>query len=228
MEHVAPDKSVELTDPAQRGSPRKRGQSDERRNAKEDQSGRMLSCRVYRRFGWRPGDLWTANREHLSADWTLTLTDLSPGMIETAKGNATGLKLGTECRVADIQDLPFTDNQFDVVVANHMLYHVADLSHALGEVCRVMRKSGVLYCATNGINHMKELAELITGFAGKQVGQPLPELKFRTDNGGEVLSRFFLALCSRKAEFQNYLATELKRSGAIRIRKDVGLFAAYL
>ena len=29
-----------------------------------------------------------------------------------------------EARTADAQELPFDDDSFDVVVANHMLYHV--------------------------------------------------------------------------------------------------------
>jgi ubiquinone/menaquinone biosynthesis C-methylase UbiE len=114
--------------------------------------------------GCGAGEFWKANQERLMPDWRLTLTDLSPGMVEAASRNTAELKTAIELRVADIQNLPFADNQFDVAVANHMLYHVADLNLALGEVCRVLRRSSVLYCATNGPRHMKELPDFIEEF----------------------------------------------------------------
>lgn len=43
---------------------------------------------------------------------------------------------------ADIQDLPFEDNSFDVIFCNHVLEHVADDKIALKELYRVMKSGG--------------------------------------------------------------------------------------
>ncbi len=43
---------------------------------------------------------------------------------------------------ADIQELPFKNETFDVVICNHVLEHVADLSKALSEIKRVLKLGG--------------------------------------------------------------------------------------
>ena len=43
---------------------------------------------------------------------------------------------------ADILDLPFEDNSFDVVICNHVLEHITDDRKAMSELYRVLRKSG--------------------------------------------------------------------------------------
>ena len=52
--------------------------------------------------------------------------DLSPRMVELAR------ERGVDARVADVQQLPFADGEFDLVVAAWMLYHVPDLDRGLG------------------------------------------------------------------------------------------------
>ena len=92
----------------------------------------------------------------------LTLTDLSEGMVETASGAVAGLP-GIEladARTCDAQDLPFEDDTFDVVVSNHMLYHVPDRRRAAAEFARVLRPGGVLLAATNGPRHLDAVAEV--------------------------------------------------------------------
>lgn len=48
--------------------------------------------------------------------------------------------------VADVQNLPFSDQTFDVIVTQETLEHVADPFRALCEISRVLRNEGVLYC----------------------------------------------------------------------------------
>ncbi len=42
----------------------------------------------------------------------------------------------------DIQKMPFNDNEYDVVICNHVLEHVEDDNKALSEILRVMKKGG--------------------------------------------------------------------------------------
>ena len=59
--------------------------------------------------------------------------------------------------MADIRDLPFEDESFDGVVANHMLYHVPDRPQALAEIRRVLRSAGRVFATTNGGDHLQEI-----------------------------------------------------------------------
>jgi SAM-dependent methyltransferase len=76
---------------------------------------------------------------------------------------------GVEIRVrqAGAESLPFGDESFDVVVANHMLYHVDSPDAALREFHRVLRPKGMLVVALNGMDHLDELLAL-----GERVGRP--------------------------------------------------------
>jgi len=44
---------------------------------------------------------------------------------------------------ADIVNLPFTDNSFDVILCNHLLEHIQDDTKAMKELFRVMKKGGM-------------------------------------------------------------------------------------
>ena len=92
----------------------------------------------------------------------LTLTDLSAGMVEEATGSAKANGyVVAEARACDVQALPFADNSFDVVVANHMLYHVPDPDLGVAELARVLRPHGALLVATNAYGHMDVIKSLV-------------------------------------------------------------------
>src|SRR5690606_21133136 len=104
--------------------------------------------------GAGPGLLWDENRHQLSAQVALTCTDQSAGMVAKAfatLGDLSHLHFG----VADAQALPFAEGAFDVVIANHMLYHVPDRQQALSEIRRVLKPTGRFFAATNDTPHMQ-------------------------------------------------------------------------
>jgi SAM-dependent methyltransferase len=125
------------------------------------------------------GNLWHANRDRLPPGLRLTLSDFSKGMVEQARRGLGDLAL---YRVADVQQLPFTDEAFDLVIANHMLYHVPDLRLALGETARVLRSGGVVVATTNGRDHLREL---------RRAGAPRWSRSFTLENGPAQLARVF-------------------------------------
>lgn len=102
---------------------------------------------------------------------SLTLTDLSPGMVATSVRRATDNGFDrVATKECDIQDLPFPDDSFDLAIANHMLYHAPDPDRAVAELARVLRPDGTLLAATNGSGHMEEMNDAIAEVFGSHGG----------------------------------------------------------
>lgn len=138
--------------------------------------------------GCGTGLVWPAIDAVLSRPLSLTLTDLSAGMVDEAKTRISPLARVAVVRteVADVQALPFDDASFDVVLANHMLYHVPDRPQAVRELRRVLRPHGRLVAGTNGPLHMRELDALTTDSNSRGYAAA-----FGRENGHAILSQSF-------------------------------------
>lgn len=138
--------------------------------------------------------MWSALAERVPPGWRLTLSDRSAGMVDAARAALIELGHAATCRVADVSALPFDDAAFDLVFANHMLYHVPDLPRAVAELRRVLRPGGRLVAATNGDAHLHELAELLDDVRGTlpavRVDRP-HRLTFSLENGAATLAAAF-------------------------------------
>lgn len=131
-------------------------------------------------LGCGPANLWHANQERIPASWDITLSDFSAGMLGEAKQTLHESAHTFAFRIVDAQSILFRDETFDIVIANHMLYHVPNRQKALSEIQRVLKKDGRFFAATNGQRHMYEIAALIRRVA--------PEYNYDT----EVLGTFTL------------------------------------
>lgn len=140
--------------------------------------------------GCGSGALWQRVHSRVPGDAQLTLSDMSFGMVKQARANLESLLPNLTLLQCDTQQLPFADASFDVVFANHMLYHVPDLARGVGEIRRVLEPGGQLYAATNGLAHMRELAELVTAVT-QSPPVDSPERIFGLENGTALLSPFF-------------------------------------
>ena len=141
--------------------------------------------------GCGPGLLWTSIAPLLPR-LRLTLTDLSEGMLDEARSVVDPIdSLDLEATQAcDAQDLPFPDSSFDVVVANHMLYHVPEPTRAATEFARVLRPDGVLMAATNGPDHLDVIAEISRQVFGWS-SLDFVDRRFGRSNGGAILGMAF-------------------------------------
>lgn len=140
--------------------------------------------------GCGPGGLWVESSSRL-AGLAPTLVDLSPGTIAAARERLAVRPTQFTFLSADIQMLPFKDSVFDVVVANHMLYHVSDRTRALAEVWRVLKAGGRFRAITNGERHMFELRQLAAQVPGDCNPFSGGEKAFSLENGAEQLARIF-------------------------------------
>jgi ubiquinone/menaquinone biosynthesis C-methylase UbiE len=113
--------------------------------------------------------------------------DQSERMVEIQRAK------GIDAHVGDVQELPFTDGEFDVVVAAWMLYHVPDLDRGLAEIARVLKPGGRLVAVTNAIDHLQELWDLA------ERATSVRKFTFRSETGEELLRRYFASVTRRDA-----------------------------
>lgn len=112
--------------------------------------------------GCGTGRFWEQGAHILPSDLELVLTDTSLAMIqETARRvEAIARWSRIETKIADIAALPFLAEEFETVLAMHVLYHVADRTKAVDEIARVLRPGGQLILTTNGKENLRSLFDL--------------------------------------------------------------------
>lgn len=206
-------------------------------------------------LGCGPAYLWQDNAQRIPAGWNVTLSDLSPGMLDAAWRNLVVTGRNFKFEQIDVQAIPYPDGTFDAVIANHMLYHVPDRRKALSEIRRVLKADGCLFAATLGRDHMREMWEYLEGVA--TITRETITSAFTLENGKAQLQEFFpLVEVSRyqdslrvtelsaimayirsmtsTSEFQEEqfqiiereFSEVLRKNGEIFITKDAGLFKA--
>lgn len=155
-----------------------------------DQMGLKSGDRMIE-FGCGPGTFWVKNANRLPAHLEVTLSDLSQGMVMEAKKNVEGFLEGTY-KVIDIQNPDFESEIADIIICNHMLYHVPNLHKALNEVHRILKPNSVFFAATNGLRHMIELIDWLTEYDSSISFYSNGFMKsFSLEEGGKELERHF-------------------------------------
>ncbi len=108
-----------------------------------DRPLRVLDC------GVGTGDFSLALFRQWHAAMTVTAIDISPAMLEIARQNYQQARLPAQLVQSSITELPFEKDQFDVVLAAHVLEHLPDPVIALKEMRRVLSPQGaVVTCLT--------------------------------------------------------------------------------
>ena len=133
---------------------------------------------------------------------SLEVIDTSDRMVELAAAR------GLSANVADIENIPFEDREFDCAVANWMLDHVEDLSWGLSEVARVLTEDGALVAATVGEANLSELWELV-GHVGNR------EYSFTRENGRASLEQAFGAVEMEVVDRRSYATPRCRTGGTL-------------
>lgn len=88
----------------------------------------------------------------------VTGIDLAQGMIEKAKTNQKTFRK-INYQVADVDQLPFAENSFDLIYSNLTIQWVPDLKHTFAELNRVLKPGGLLIFSSLGPDTLIELKE---------------------------------------------------------------------
>ncbi|HNT54755.1 MAG TPA: class I SAM-dependent methyltransferase [Anaerolineaceae bacterium] len=199
---------------------------------------------------------WHENHTRLPADVSVTLSDLSFGMVQQSRLALTP-KLEATFLTADAQYLPFPSGCMQGVLANHMLYHVPDIARGVAELQRVLAPGGWLCAATNGFDHLAELYALVEEFLPGYRTTGNSAARFGLQNGVDYLGPVFGQVethyyegdlwiteaqplvayiksmwqtealdAAMAAEMQRSFESRIRQSGGIAIHKSTGIFLA--
>ncbi len=143
-------------------------------------------------LGCGAGDLWVENAEKFPADISITVTDISDGMLRDARREIGREDAVFSYAICDCEAIPFEDETFDLVVANHVLFYCEDIDRACREIRRVLKPGGMLIAGTYGSAHMKEISRVVMEFDDRIVlaAENLYD-RFGKENGTDILQRVF-------------------------------------
>jgi ubiquinone/menaquinone biosynthesis C-methylase UbiE len=105
----------------------------------------------------------------------LTGIELSPVMLELARGEAAKVGREADLRVGDAQQLDFADASFDTVTCTLSLCTIPDDRAAIGEMARVLRSGGRLFL----LEHVR--SPVVSIRAAQRILEPL-FLRFEHDH----------------------------------------------
>lgn len=143
-------------------------------------------------LGCGDGTFWVENKKELPNSIHVVLSDLSDGMLRDAKRKIDYENKDFSYQAFDCHDIPFTEESFDLVIANHLLFYCDDIPKVLKEIRRVLKPKGTFISSTYGAAHMKEVSELVSKFDDRIVlsCHKLYE-KFGKENGEDILQPYF-------------------------------------
>ncbi len=143
-------------------------------------------------LGCGDGTLWTENLSLIPEDISITLSDISSGMLRDARRAIGSSDTRFAFRAFDCKKIPYKDESFDLVLANHVLFYCDDIPAVLKEVCRVLSPGGHFLCSAYGKAHMQEVSQLVEDFDDRIVlsADKLYE-RFGRENGRKILDPFF-------------------------------------
>ncbi|MDE6433936.1 MAG: methyltransferase domain-containing protein [Lachnospiraceae bacterium] len=152
-------------------------------------------------LGCGNGAIWKENYEKVPKNTHIVLNDISEGMLRDTRRELEQIEClqnghysmpQFDIRAFDCHEIPFENNSFDCIIANHVLFYCDDLTQVLCEVQRVLKQDGGFICSSYGAAHMQEITQLVKGFHSMITlsADKLYE-NFGMGNGEELLKPYF-------------------------------------
>lgn len=149
-------------------------------------------------LGCGAGNIWVDNIHKIKPNIDITISDISDGMLRDARreisiaANDNLIVDAFNYVECECEHIPYPDNTFDIVIANHVLFYCKDVEAGCKEIMRVLKKGGKLYAGTYGNKHMMEVSKLVSDYDERIVlaAENLYD-RFGKENGGEILGKYF-------------------------------------
>ncbi len=104
--------------------------------------------------------------------------DIIPGMVERSQQKATQANLDVAFQLGSIDNIPFPDNQFDVVMCSFMIFHMSEAVRRKGieEIYRVLKPKGQIMVLDLNLPVRRVPRALMKMFLGFMFKHDLKEL----------------------------------------------------
>lgn len=143
-------------------------------------------------LGCGSGALWTENMDKIPQNMRVILSDISEGMIRDVRRSIHAKKDIFDFQSFDCHNIPYEDETFDVLIANHVLFYCEDIKKVCKEIKRTLKPDGYFICSTYGKRHMKEITDLVQEFDSRIVlSADVLYDKFGLENGESILKDVF-------------------------------------
>lgn len=143
-------------------------------------------------IGCGNGSLWKENLALLPDDISIILSDISEGMLRDAKREIGPEDRRFSFRAFDCKTIPYPDQSFDLILANHVLFYCQDIYQTCREIYRALKPGGRFICSAYGPKHMQEISLLVQSFDNRIIlsADKLYD-RFGRENGPEILGSVF-------------------------------------
>lgn len=143
-------------------------------------------------LGCGTGKFWLKNKDNIDKSLDITLSDFSKSMLKIAKDKLKEVDYKFKYEEINMENIPYEDNSFDVVIAEHMIYFAPNVEKALSEIRRVLKTGGVLYASANSCETMAELNKLVEKFdSSLGIDNNGYSTRFELENGEGILKKYF-------------------------------------
>jgi SAM-dependent methyltransferase len=139
---------------------------------------RHLPCAAFLDAGCGDGRYLAALASTGNPPKRIVGTDISQRVLETARVAAAPLE--PELIRANLEDLPFGNGEFDVVLCSQVIEHLLDVDAGLRELARVLGRDGTLILTTDNARNLVTRA-LFLGRLDRERGFDFPHRAFDAD-----------------------------------------------
>jgi ubiquinone/menaquinone biosynthesis C-methylase UbiE len=130
-------------------------------------------------IGCATGSLTIAAKRRAGGSGSVAAIDLIPGMIEASREKAKRLGLEINFQTGSIENIPFPDQQFDVVICSFMIFHMSEgvRNKGIEEIFLVLKPGGRLLVLDIAIPRKSFSRALLKFLLGFMLKHDLEELK---------------------------------------------------
>jgi ubiquinone/menaquinone biosynthesis C-methylase UbiE len=143
-------------------------------------------------LGCGNGLLWKDNINKIPGNLHIVLTDVSQGMVDSARQNLNEHKNQFEFKAMDACQTSFQNSSFQMIIASHMLYHIENKMKIFSGIDRLLTNNCYAYASTISTSNFKDLINLAGEYDKELEFENVQTVSsFNMENGEKVLSGHF-------------------------------------
>ena len=137
-------------------------------------------------IGCATGSLSLAAKRQVGSTGSVFAIDIIPGMIEVSRNKAEQANLDVTFQEGNIQDIPFDNEKFDVVMCSFMIFHMSEQVRNKGilEIFRVLKPGGSLLVLDMTLPPQSVSRSILKFFLGFMLKHDLKEIQPVMESSG--------------------------------------------